>query len=71
MSDWEKLGEFDEIRAGMIRGILEERGIPVLVKQSDYAMPVIFGSAGVVELYVPGDRIREAKEIVEEIGGEG
>ena len=68
--DWEKLGEFDEIKAGMIKGLLEENDIPVLIKQSDYAMPVIFGSGGIVEVYVPSGSLRRAKELVDEFIGE-
>ncbi len=67
MEDWKKLGEYNEVKAGMIKGVLEENGIPVLVKQSDFAMPVIFGSAGIVSIFVPEDRYREAKEIIEDL----
>ncbi len=67
MEEWEKLGEYDEVKASMIKSLLEENGIPVLVRQSDYAMPVIFGSAGIVTLFVPTDKYREAKELVENL----
>ncbi len=66
--EWEKVAEVREYEAEMIKEMLEENGIPVLVRQSDYAMPVIFGSGGMVEVLVPKDFVDKAKEIIE---GEG
>ncbi len=72
MKGWSSLGVYDELEAKMIKNLLEENDIPVLLQQVDYALPVIFGSGGRYEIFVPESDEESALEVLKEVrGGEG
>ncbi len=68
MKGWKSLGEFKEFEASAIKSLLEEHKIPVMLKQADYALPVIFGSGGVAEVLVPESLYERAIKILDEGG---
>ena len=68
MKGWKSLGEFKEFEANAIKSLLEKHEIPVVLKQVDYALPVIFGSGGIVEVLVPENLYEKSIEILDEGG---
>jgi Putative prokaryotic signal transducing protein len=61
----------DDVEADIVRGLLESAGIPSVKRVTDVAaggwdgLPV----GGAREILVPGDRLEEARELLEPDGG--
>ncbi len=68
---WKSIGEYQETEARMIESVLRDNGIAVLLRQVDYALPVIMGSGGRMEVFVPEDLYDEALRILEGKDKEG
>jgi len=68
---WKSLGEYVEYEARMIESVLKEKDIPVLLQAADYALPVIMGSGGMVNIYVPEELYEKAKKALEGENEEG
>ena len=68
MEGWKSLGEFKEFEASTIKSLLEENDIPVMLQQVNYALPVIFGSGGIIEVLVPESLYEKSIKILNEGG---
>lgn len=56
-----------QMKAEIIRGLLEAQGVPAVLLQESagqYAYPVTFGKLAKVEIYVPGDLLYRARQIL-------
>jgi hypothetical protein len=70
--EWIKVGSApNETLALMMRGILEDAGIPVLVQRGKGFDVPDFLSAGPSDILVPGTVFEEAREILEDTTGLG
>ena len=70
MKGWKSLGEYKEFEANAIKSLLKQHNIPVMLKQADYALPVVFGSGGIAEVLVPESLYEKAIKILDEGGTE-
>jgi len=67
MKDWVRIfATTDPGLAAIYKGRLEENGIPAVILNKQDSSYVFLGK---VEIHVPADRVAEAGELIEELGG--
>ena len=57
----------DSVAAAVVKGLLEEAGIPVLLRayqSAGWLFPGTPGSLGAMEVLVPGERLKQARRVL-------